>query len=80
MSSLSGKIAIVTGASDGIGRAIAERLARDGAVVVVNYGKSVEKAKAVVAGIETGGARPWRSKLTWARFPMLVGTDPGVRD
>ncbi len=57
MNSLSGKIAIVTGASDGIGRAIAERLARDGAMVVVNYGKSVEKAKAVVAGIETGGGK-----------------------
>ena len=37
MGSLSGKVAIVTGASNGIGRAIAERLAEDGAIVVVNY-------------------------------------------
>lgn len=52
MGSLTEKIAIVTGASNGIGRAIAERLAQDGATVVVNYGKSVDKAKQVVAGIE----------------------------
>ena len=57
MNPLGGKIAIVTGASNGIGRAIAERLAQDGATVVVNYGKSVEKAKAVVAGIEAAGGK-----------------------
>jgi len=45
MGSLSGKVAIVTGASNGIGRAIAERLAEDGAIVVVNYNHSYEKAK-----------------------------------
>src|SRR2546426_9030281 len=50
-----GKIAIVTGASDGIGRAIAEQLARDGDTVVVNYAKSADKAKAVVAGIVSRG-------------------------
>src|SRR3989442_6915825 len=50
MAPLAGKVAIVTGASNGIGRAIAERLAHDGATVVVNYGKSAEKAKTVVAG------------------------------
>ena len=52
---LEGKIAIVTGASDGIGRAIAERLAQDGATLVVNYGKSADKAKTVVAGILSRG-------------------------
>ena len=45
MNSLSDKIAIVTGGSAGIGRAIAERLAQEGAAVVVNYGKSADKAK-----------------------------------
>ncbi|HEY6972738.1 MAG TPA: glucose 1-dehydrogenase [Nitrospiraceae bacterium] len=57
MSRLKEKVAIVTGASDGIGRAIAERLAQDGATVVVNYGKSADKAKQVVAGIEAKGGK-----------------------
>src|SRR6058998_3490352 len=57
MAPLAGKVAIVTGASNGIGRAIAERLAQDDAMVVVNYGKSVEKAKAVVAEIESKGGQ-----------------------
>jgi len=55
MPSLNGKVAIVTGASKGIGRAIAERLAKDGALVIVNYGKSADKAKSVVSGIESTG-------------------------
>ena len=57
MALLAGKVVIVTGASNGIGRAIAERLAQDNAMVVVNYGKSVEKAKAVVAEIESKGGQ-----------------------
>ena len=57
MASLSGKVAIVTGASRGIGRAIAERLGRDGASVVVNYAGSTEKAQEVVAAIEAMGTR-----------------------
>src|SRR6185436_1410615 len=57
MSSLKGKVAIVTGASNGIGRGIAERLAQDGATVVVNYAKSADKAKQVVAGIEAKGGK-----------------------
>ena len=57
MNSLTKKIAIVTGASAGIGRAIARRLAQEGATVVINYGKSAEKAKAVVAEIEADGGK-----------------------
>jgi 3-oxoacyl-[acyl-carrier protein] reductase len=52
---LKGKVAVVTGASRGIGRAIALRLARDGALVCVNYRINSEAAKAVVEEIESAG-------------------------
>jgi 3-oxoacyl-[acyl-carrier protein] reductase len=57
MKALSGKVSIVTGASNGIGRAIAERLADDGAIVVVNYNQNKEKAKQVVTGIQAKGGK-----------------------
>jgi 3-oxoacyl-[acyl-carrier protein] reductase len=57
MDTLIEKVAIVTGASNGIGRAIAERLAQEGATIIVNYGKSADKAQQVVANIEAKGGK-----------------------
>src|SRR5260370_1078352 len=56
MSKLTGKVAVVTGASKGIGASIAEHLAAEGAAVVVNYATSKPGADAVVKRItEKGG-------------------------
>jgi NAD(P)-dependent dehydrogenase (short-subunit alcohol dehydrogenase family) len=57
MAELTGKTALVTGGSRGIGRAIALRLARDGADVAITYVSSPEKANAVVAEIKKIGRR-----------------------
>ena len=57
MQKLAGKVAVVTGASKGIGAAIAKRLADKGESVVVNYASSKEAADRVVAAIAAKGGK-----------------------
>lgn len=69
MGSLAGKIALVTGASRGIGRAIALKLASEGAFTIVHYGTARNQANAVLAEIEAAGGSG-----------CVAGADLGVTD
>ncbi|WP_406202183.1 SDR family oxidoreductase [Kitasatospora sp. NBC_01560] len=78
MGTLAGKTALVTGGSRGIGRGIAERLGRDGALVAVHYGSNAAAAAEVVTTIERAGGRafaigaelgaPGDAAALWAAF------------
>ncbi|MGW7429789.1 SDR family oxidoreductase [Streptomyces sp. NPDC054861] len=78
MGALTGKTALVTGGSRGIGRGIAERLGRDGARVAVHYGTNETAAKETVTAIEEAGGEafaigqelgvPGDAAALWERF------------
>ncbi|MFC9297276.1 SDR family oxidoreductase [Streptomyces sp. NPDC057011] len=91
MKRLDGKAALVTGASRGVGRATAERLAAEGAVVAVHYASAAAAAEEVVGGIlAAGGAafavraefsEPDAADRLWAAFDEGIAefrADPGV--
>ncbi|MET0364032.1 MAG: SDR family oxidoreductase [Sphingobium sp.] len=69
MSALAGKTALITGASRGIGRQVARKLARDGAFVIIHYGSNRDAAQQVLGEIaQAGGAG------------CIVGADLGSAD
>jgi len=70
---LENKVAVVTGASRGIGRAIALELARRGACVVVNYHRSADAAAEVVAAIEATGGQGLAVQADVGDFEQAAG-------
>lgn len=64
MSGLDGKTALVTGGSRGIGRAISARLAKEGALVAVHYGRDADAAAATVGAIEAAGGAGFAVRAT----------------
>jgi 3-oxoacyl-[acyl-carrier protein] reductase len=73
MTQLSDRIAVVTGASRGIGRGIALELAKRGATVIVNYQKNADAAQEVVSQIVSGGGKA-------SAFQADVGEEAGAND
>jgi 3-oxoacyl-[acyl-carrier protein] reductase len=69
---LKGKVALITGASRGIGRAIAERLARSGAAVAINYASNAGEAQKTVAGIKAAGGDAFAIQADVSRVPEIV--------
>ncbi|MGV9266324.1 SDR family oxidoreductase [Kitasatospora sp. NPDC003701] len=87
MRTLAGRTALVTGGSRGIGRGIAERLGRDGALVAVHYGRDAEAAEQVVKAIGAAGGRafavgaelgvPGDAQALWAGFDAALAAHGG---
>ena len=70
--SLKGKVALVTGGSRGIGRAIVERLARDGAAVAINYATQSAAAEKLAGEITAAGGQAFAIQADISRVPDVV--------
>lgn len=67
MAALTGKVAVITGDSKGIGRAVAKRFAAEGASIVINYNSDSRAAEELVAEFGADRALPFRQILAKSR-------------
>ena len=75
---LENKVALVTGAARGIGKAIAKALASEGAVVIVNYNGSAQKAAETVKEIEEAGGKALAIRCNVADFTACKDMIDGI--
>ncbi|HEX2312802.1 MAG TPA: SDR family oxidoreductase [Thermomonospora sp.] len=84
MAGLDGRTALVTGASRGIGRSVAERLAAEGALVAVHYGSNETAAKETVAAIQDAGGQAFAVRAELGVDgdvdTLFAGLDEGLGD
>jgi NAD(P)-dependent dehydrogenase (short-subunit alcohol dehydrogenase family) len=84
MGRLTGKTALVTGSSRGIGRATAVRLAREGALVIVHYATNEAAAKETVAQVESDGGRAFAVRASLGvpgdLHELFLGIEHGLKE
>ncbi len=80
MAELEGKLALVTGASRGIGRAIAYELAKEGADVIINFRGSEDKAKELAQEIEKLGKKAYLAKFDVSDFEEVKKNIKKIED